>query len=50
MGKLLFIFCLGQGHMNVCVSVAKQLLDKYPEHEGKVDFLFLFQNQISCDL
>ena len=33
MGKLLFIFVLGQGHMNVCLSVAKSLINKYPEHE-----------------
>lgn len=33
MGKLLFIFLLGQGHLSVCASVAKALLYKYPEHE-----------------
>lgn len=33
MGKLLYIFLLSQGHMSVCVTVAKMLLYKYPDHE-----------------
>lgn len=33
MGKLLFVFSLGQGHVNVCLNIGKLLLAKYPEHE-----------------
>uniref|UniRef100_A0AAN0N5W5 UDP-glycosyltransferase n=1 Tax=Polyphagotarsonemus latus TaxID=1204166 RepID=A0AAN0N5W5_9ACAR len=32
MGKLLFVFFFGQGHFNICVSIAKKLLVQNPEH------------------
>uniref|UniRef100_A0AAN0N789 UDP-glycosyltransferase n=1 Tax=Polyphagotarsonemus latus TaxID=1204166 RepID=A0AAN0N789_9ACAR len=32
MGKLLFIFLFGQGHFNICLSVAKKILVQNPEH------------------
>ena len=52
MGKLLFIFIFGQGHMNVCVNVAKYLLYKYPEHEVyfNVDGEYFKKIKSSCNL